>query len=102
MPAEQDKLHQAELKKERDEICRLKEQLAATKKAHAEEVDQAKSSLSRATADVEKYKQLYAAAEAKTGEADKELAELKAKADQWLSALNKINHEMNSEFFSLF
>jgi uncharacterized membrane protein YqiK len=51
---------------------------------------------------VEKYKQLHAEAEAETAEADKELEALKAKADKWLSALNKINSDMNSEFFFSF
>jgi hypothetical protein len=37
--AEQDQLHQAELKKERDEVSRLKEQLAAMQKAHAKEME---------------------------------------------------------------
>jgi methyl-accepting chemotaxis protein len=100
--AEQDKKHQAELKKERDEVSRLKEQLAAMQKVHADEIEEGKSSLSQTSAEAEKYKQLHAEAESEAAAAEKELEAFKAKVDTWLSALNKINNDMASEFSSPF
>jgi chromosome condensin MukBEF ATPase and DNA-binding subunit MukB len=96
--AEQDKKHQAELKKEWDEVSWLKEQLAAMQKVHADDIEKAKSSLSRTSAEAEKYKQLHSEAELEAAAVQKELDELKAKAETWRSSLNKINNEMASKF----
>jgi septal ring factor EnvC (AmiA/AmiB activator) len=95
--AEQDKKHQAELKKERDEVSRLKEQLVAMQKAHADDMEKVQSFLSQNSADVEKYKQLHAEAESEAAAAEKDLDAFKAKADTWLSFLNKINNDMASK-----
>jgi hypothetical protein len=86
--ANQDKKHQAEL--------------AAMQKAHADEIEEAKSSLSRTSADAEKYKQLHAEAEVEAAAAEKELEAFKAKAETWLTTLNKINSDMGSNCIFLF
>jgi predicted nucleic acid-binding Zn-ribbon protein len=96
--SEREKKYQAELKKERDEVSWLKEQLETLKNEHKNDIEKISSSLSQTSAEAKKYKDLHAEVEIEAAAAQKELDELKAKAETWRSALNKINNEMASKF----
>ena len=88
------KRHEAELKAERDEVSRLREELKTVKSGHAAELRQmglaAAEQKKNFDAELKKISDLHAAAE-------KELAARKAEESGWLNDLNKVNHAMSSE-----
>jgi len=103
---ERDEKHQAELKKEQDEVSRLKAQLKDMKKEYKAEIEKVTASSAQTIAEekerlegqAQKYKDLLGNAEAHATSAQKELDVLKGKASVWLSELTRINSEMAKNF----
>ena len=96
---EREKLHQAQLQKERDESSRLKEQIEELKKSHQAEMERAAAEAKeRQEGQAKEHKEQLERAEAQATSAQKELDDLKGKAKTWMTALAGINAEMNRKF----
>jgi len=96
---ERENLHKAELQKERDEASRLKEVIEEMKKTHKAEMERvAAEEKERQEGQAQKHKELLEQAEAHATSAQKELDELKGKAEVWMSVLTEINSEMARKF----
>ena len=97
-----DDSHQVALKKEQDEVSRLRKELEAAQSQTTE----AEKTFAAEKAQLEevagRQKELLAQTEGRATSAQKELDILKAKCDTWLSELNRINSEMDSKFPSSF
>ena len=106
---ERDGKHLEELKKEQDEVSRLKTQLEELKKTHKAEIEDLVASShqtiteekERLEGEAQKHKDLLAKAETLATSTQKELDELKGKAKIWQSELTRINGEMASKLFHL-
>ena len=97
---EREDMHKAEIQKEQDEVSRLKAELEEMKKNHKAEMEQATAKeKERQEGQAQKHKELLDKAEAYATSAQKELDELKGKAEVWKSELTRINAEMASKFF---
>ena len=97
---EREKLHQAQLQKERDESSRLKEQIEELKKSHQAEMERAAAEAKEhQEGQAREHKEQLDLAEARATSAQKELEDLKGKANTWMTALAGINAEMNSKFY---
>ena len=91
----QDDAHAAELQKERDEVSRLKVELEQLKKNHEAEMKQVAAEVKeREEGQAQKHMELVDKAEAHATSVQKDLDDLKGKAEVWMSALNKINSDM--------
>ena len=96
---ERDEKHMAELKKEQEEIVRLKEQLEAMKTDHQSEVERIRAE-EKDRQDVELWD-----CKSELGRTKKSLAttsqvlkDLQAEAECWKNVLLKINAELASKF----
>jgi len=104
---ERDGKHLEELNKEQYEVSRLKTQLEELKKTHKSEIEDLVASShqtiieekERLEGEAQKYKDLLAKAETLATSTQKELDELKGKAEIWQSELTRINGEMASNLF---
>jgi len=96
---EREKLHQAQLQKERDESSRLKEQIEELTKSHQAEMERAAAEAKEhQEGQAREHKEQLDLAEARATSAQKELADLKGKANTWMTAVAGINAEMNRKF----
>ena len=95
---EREKLHQAQLQKERDESSRLKEQIEELKKSHQAEMERAAAEAKeRQEEQAKEHKEQLEQAKAQATSAQKELDDFKGKAKAWMTSLAGINSEMTSK-----
>ena len=90
--------HEAELKKERDEVSRLKAEL---EKAQSRNAELEKSAAEQQQLRVEETRKLKES-ESRAISAEGELEALKTKIGRWLVEISTINGEMDSKSFPLF
>ena len=90
--------HQAELKKEQDEVSRLKAELEKAQSRNAELEKSAAEEKQLRVEDTRKLKETAENTEFQLTSVQHELQDLTKKADKWLAELCRINSEMKSEF----
>ena len=94
--------YKAELKKERDEVSRLKSELETAQSRNAE-LEKSAAEKSRLRVDeAQKLKETLEQTEARATSGQEELQTLEDKADIWLADLAKIKKEMDSKPLLLF
>lgn len=97
---ERDDRHKAEIQKEQAEVSQLKTELEELKKNHKAEMEQVAAKVKeREEGQAQKHRELLEQAEAHATSAQKELDQLKGKAEVWMLALTKINSEMARKRF---
>lgn len=89
---ENDNKHAAALQKEKDEVSRLKRELAKVQE------ERANYEKAVAAADKQELREKLEMAEVSTTSAVEAFDALEAKRARWLIELNRINHEMDSKF----
>ena len=99
---EREDAHKAELKKEWDEVSRLKAELEKAQ-SHSAELEKTAAEEKQLRADeAQKLNETLDQTEVRATSAQQELQILKEKTDRWLTELTKINSEMDSKSLLLF
>ena len=93
--------HEAELKKERDEVSRLKAELEKAQSRHAELEKSAAEQQQLRVEETRKLEESFKEFESRATSAEGELEALKTKIGRWLVEISAINSEMNSKSFPL-
>ena len=94
---EREDAHKAELKKERDEVSRLKTELEKAQ-SHSAELKKVVAEEKQLRADeAETLKESFEQTELRATSAQQELQALKDKSGRWLLELTKINNEMTNK-----
>ena len=100
---EQDEKHAAELKKEQEEIVRLKEQLEAMKTDHQSEVERIRAEeKDRQDAELRDCKGELGRTKKSLTSTSQVLKDLQAEAECWKTVLTKINAELASKYLRRF
>ena len=94
---ERELAHQAELKKEQEEVSRLKAELEKTRSQAAESEKAAATEKQLREEESRKLKESLEESKSKATSAESELRALKAKIAQWLVDISGINSEMDSK-----
>ena len=95
---ERDEKHAAELKKERDEVAWLKEQIEAMKASHESEVERIRvEERDRHDAELRKCKELLNSAKKTAASTSEALTNLQEAAKDWQLVLTKLDAELASK-----
>ena len=98
---ERNDAHAAELKREKDAVTRLQEELNEAKRQNAEMKKVATEEKERQDGESQKLKEQLEQAEGSATSAQQDLDTHKSKARRWLSELVWINGEMASKYLLL-
>ena len=94
--------HQSELKKEKDEVSRLKTELEQSLR-HVAELEKASTEEKQLRdAETRKLKESLEEFESRTIVAERELEALKIKIARWLAEFSSINGQLDSKLISFF
>ena len=98
---ERELAHQAELKKEQEEVSRLKAELEKSQGRPAESEKSAATEKQLREEETRKLKESLEESKSEATSAEGELRDLKAKIAKWLVDISKINSEMDSKLLPL-
>ena len=100
---ERDEKHAAELKKEQDEVARLKEEIEAMKANHASEVERVRAEEGeRQDSELRQCKSELLQARKSLATTSEALTNLQDEAKDWKLSLSKINAELSSKYLFIF